>query len=183
MNRKDIQLLAEGYRMVMKEDDANMAQIAPAPQRAPIPTGMLRAAQPSRPALSLVQRIKMKFPGLQDNHIQDIIAMIQQQANSPVQENVEDPKDDSDKTKDAFNKWWNETISDSNQWTTLERSAALDAWMAAVNWVKNPQLARVPADTGAAVWNKPPKKEISRPERHRRFQDIHGDISGHVDHD
>jgi hypothetical protein len=30
--------------------------------------------------------------------------------------------------------WWEAQIKDSNQWTTLERCAAKDAWKAALRW-------------------------------------------------
>lgn len=33
--------------------------------------------------------------------------------------------------KTTFEQWWQQTVGDSDQWTTLERSAALDAWNAA----------------------------------------------------
>ena len=214
MNRKDIQLIAEGYKRVMQEDDAKIAQLAPPPSplpppmQRPIPAGMLRAAQPSRPALSVIQRIKMKFPGLQDNQIEEIVAMIKQQAgNMPVRESVVGrisfgpqgkeygPSNLPPKSNEITIKVTPEekeqivngliALTDDYSGRGEDKEEYLNTVNALINKL-DPSINRedIPADTGAAVWNKPPKKkEVSRPERHRRFQDVHGDISGHVDHE
>lgn len=39
-----------------------------------------------------------------------------------------------DTAKDAFLDWWNEQVSASKEWSTVERCAAKDAWDAALRW-------------------------------------------------
>lgn len=39
-------------------------------------------------------------------------------------------KTENDSVKSDFEAWWASTVRDSNQWTTIERLAAHDAWQA-----------------------------------------------------
>lgn len=36
--------------------------------------------------------------------------------------------------KRAFDLWWEKQVKGADTWTTLERLAALDAWMEALKW-------------------------------------------------
>ena len=193
MNRKDIQLLAEGYKRVMQEDDATMAGMVPAQaQQTPIPAGMLQAAKPS-----LAQRLKLRFAALRsvpDNQLQDIVAMIQQGANSPDFPGA--PQTESVVGRISFGSP-GKTYGPSNlppgsgeitiKITPEEKEQIVNGLIALTDDYSGRGEAREEyLNTINALIDKldpATKKEVSRPERHRRFQDVHGDISGHVDHE